>query len=55
MIVTFILCASIIYVIRLILRHNLFVHHLKIKSKFLGIDIEIKSKEKSTPPSDKDL
>jgi len=38
-----------IYIIRLVLKHNLFVHHLKIKIKFLGIDIEVKSKEKSAP------
>ena len=29
--------------------HNLFIHHLKIKIKFLGLDIEVKSKEKSAP------
>ncbi|HCO73944.1 MAG TPA: hypothetical protein DIT16_03710 [Clostridium sp.] len=45
----FIKCISIIYVIRLILKHNLFIHHLKIKIKFLGLDIEVKSKEKSAP------
>ena len=39
----------IIYVIRLVLKHNLFIHHLKIKIKFLGLDIEVKSKEKSAP------
>ncbi|MGG7141982.1 hypothetical protein ACQPVP_00745 [Clostridium nigeriense] len=46
---TFIKCISIIYVIRLILKHNLFIHHLKIKIKILGLDIEVKSKEKSAP------
>ncbi|KAJ52688.1 hypothetical protein BD780_001614 [Clostridium tetanomorphum] len=46
---TFIKCVSIVYVIKLVLKHNLFVHHLKIKIKFLGIDIEVRSKEKSTP------
>jgi hypothetical protein len=46
---TFITCVSIIYVIKLILKHNLFIHHLKIKIKCLGIDIEVKSKEKSAP------
>ncbi|EOR28206.1 hypothetical protein A500_00285 [Clostridium sartagoforme AAU1] len=46
---TFIKCISIIYVISLILKHNLFIHHLKIKIKFLGLDIEVKSKEKSAP------
>ncbi|WP_238907630.1 hypothetical protein [Clostridium sp. YIM B02506] len=46
---TFIKCISIIYVIRLILKHNIFIHHLKIKIKFLGLDIEVKGKEKSAP------
>ncbi|MBC2580075.1 hypothetical protein [Clostridium sp. DJ247] len=46
---TLIKCASIVYVIRLVLKHNLFVCHLKINIKFLGLDIEVKSKEKSTP------
>lgn len=46
---TLIKCASIIYVIKLILKHNLFVYHLKIKTKLLGLDIKVKSKEKSTP------
>lgn len=44
---TFIKCIAIIYIIRLILKHNLFIHHLKIKIKILGLDIEVKSKEKS--------
>ncbi len=38
-----------IYIIKLVLKHNLFIHHLKIKVKFLGLDIEVKSKEKSAP------
>ncbi|GAA0778964.1 hypothetical protein GCM10008908_36710 [Clostridium subterminale] len=46
---TFIKCMSVIYVIRLILKYNLFIHHLKIKIKFLGLDIKVKSKEKSAP------
>ena len=46
---TLIKCISAIYVIRLVLNHNLFIHHLKIKIKFLGLDIEVKSKEKSAP------
>ncbi|WP_286907649.1 hypothetical protein [Clostridium sp. UBA1652] len=50
---TLIKCISLIYVIRLILKHNLFIHHLKIKIKFLGLDIEVKGKEKSAP-SNKD-
>ena len=40
-----------IYIIKLVLKHNLFIHHLKIKVKFLGLDIEVKSKEKSAPSS----
>lgn len=46
---TLIKCISIIYVIRLVLNHNLFIHHLKIKIKLLSLDIEVKSKEKSAP------
>lgn len=46
---TFIKCVSIVYIIKLILKHNLFIHHLKIKVKLLGLDIEVKSKEKSAP------
>ncbi len=38
-----------IYIIKLVLKHNLFIHHLKIKVKFLGLDVEVKSKEKSAP------
>ncbi|MBK1810217.1 hypothetical protein JHL18_06145 [Clostridium sp. YIM B02505] len=48
---TFIKCISVIYVIKLILKNNLFIYHLKIKIKFLGLDIEDKSKEKSAPSS----
>ncbi|WP_238902961.1 MULTISPECIES: hypothetical protein [unclassified Clostridium] len=40
-----------VYVIRLILKHNLFVHYLKISIKFIGLDIEIKSKQKDAPSS----
>jgi len=40
-----------IYIIKLVLKHNLFIHYLKIKIKFLGLDIEVKSKEKSAPSS----
>lgn len=40
-----------VYVIRLILEHNLFVHYLKISIKFIGLDIEIKSKQKDAPSS----
>jgi len=46
---TFIKCISIVYVINLVLKHNLFINHLKIKIKFLGLDIEVRSKEKSAP------
>ncbi|WP_162472306.1 hypothetical protein [Clostridium hydrogeniformans] len=46
---TFIKCISVIYIIRLILKHNLFIYNLRIKIKFLGLDIEVKSKEKSAP------
>jgi len=42
-----------IYIIRLVLKHNLFIHYLKITIKFIGLDIEIKSKEKDAP-SDKE-
>ncbi|MEG2935000.1 MAG: hypothetical protein RR844_00765 [Clostridium sp.] len=42
---------AVIYVIRLVLQHNLFIETLKITIKFLGINIEIKSKEKSAPPT----
>lgn len=46
---TFIKCISAIYIIKLVLKHNLFIHQLKIKVKFIGLDIEVKSKEKSAP------
>ncbi|WP_300380193.1 hypothetical protein [Clostridium sp.] len=38
-----------IYIIRLVLKYNLFIYYLKISVKFIGLDIEIKSKEKSAP------
>ena len=41
----------VIYIIRLVLKHNLFVHYLKISVKFIGLDIEIKSKQKDAPSS----
>ena len=47
---TFIKCISIVYMIKLVLSHNLFIHHLKIKIKFLGLDIEVKSKKKVPHP-----
>jgi len=40
-----------IYIIRLVLKHNLFISKLIIEIKFLGIHIEINSKEKSAPSS----
>ncbi|SFC40944.1 hypothetical protein [Clostridium uliginosum] len=49
---TFIKCVAIVYVIKLVLKHNLFIHNLKIKIKFLGLDIEVKSKEKSAPSNE---
>ena len=39
----------VIYIIRLVLKHNLFIHYLKISVKFIGLDIEIKSKQKDAP------
>ncbi|MGG5460933.1 hypothetical protein [Clostridium sp. B9] len=38
-----------IYIIRLVLKHNLFVSKLVIKVKFLGIHIELNGKEKKHP------
>ena len=40
-----------LYIIKLVLKHNLFVHYLKISVKFIGLDIEIKSKQKDAPSS----
>lgn len=31
-----------IYIIRLVLKHNLFIYYLKISVKFIGLDIELK-------------
>ena len=42
----------IIYIIRLVLKHNLFIYYLKIPVKLIGLDIEIKSKEKDAPSSE---
>jgi len=39
-----------IYIIKLVLQHNLFISKLVIKVKFLGIHIELSGKEKSTHP-----
>ena len=38
-----------IYIIRLVLKHNLFISKLIIKIKFLGIHMEINGKEKKHP------
>ncbi|MDP4143684.1 MAG: hypothetical protein Q8936_04265 [Bacillota bacterium] len=38
-----------IYIIRLVLKHNLFISKLIIKIKFLGIHIELNSKKKKHP------
>ncbi|MBE6059129.1 MAG: hypothetical protein E7215_03000 [Clostridium sulfidigenes] len=42
-----------IYIIKLVLKHNLFISKLIIKIKFLGIHIELNGKEKKHP-SDND-
>lgn len=39
----------VIYIIRLILKHDLFISTIKIKVKFLGLDIEVQGKEKKHP------
>lgn len=41
----------VVYIIRLVLKHNPFIHYLKISVKFIGLDIEIKSKQKDAPSS----
>ena len=38
----------IIYISKLILKHNLFISTIKLKIKFLGLHIEIHSIEKKT-------
>ena len=38
-----------IYIIRLVLKHNLFISKLVIRIKFLGIHIELNGKEKKHP------
>jgi len=43
----------VIYIIRLVLKHNLFIYKLIVKIEFLGIHVEINSKEKKHP-SDKE-
>lgn len=41
-----------IYIIKLVLKHNLFISKLIIKIKFLGIHIEVNSKEKKHPSNE---
>jgi hypothetical protein len=41
----------VVYIINLILKHNLFISNIKIKVRFLGLDIEVDSKEKKHPSS----
>ena len=38
-----------IYIIKLVLQHNLFISKLIIKIKFLGLHIELNGKEKKHP------
>jgi hypothetical protein len=38
-----------LYIIRLVLKHNLFISKLVIQVKFLGINIEVDSNEKKHP------
>ena len=38
-----------LYIIKLVLKHNLFISKLIIKIKLIGIHIEIDSKEKKHP------
>ncbi|WP_163215919.1 hypothetical protein [Clostridium thermarum] len=49
MLETLLKCVTVVYIIRLVLQHNLFVYHLKIEIRFIGLNIEAKSKEKSAP------
>ncbi|MBO0585221.1 hypothetical protein EXQ36_15760 [Clostridium botulinum] len=41
----------VVCIINLILKHNLFISTIKIKVRFLGLDIEVDSKEKKHPSS----
>ena len=41
----------VIYIIRLILKHNIFIHSLKISVKFIGLDIEVRNKQKDAKSS----
>lgn len=42
---------SNLYIIRIVLKHNLFISKLIIKIKFSGIHIELNGKEKKHPSS----
>ena len=42
---------AIVYILRMFLKHNLFISSIKISVKFTGLDIEIKSKQKDAPSS----
>ena len=53
MLETLLKCATIIFIVKLVLEHNLFVQYLKIKLDKQGLNIEVRSKEKSAP-SDKE-
>ena len=44
-----ILSMLIIYIIKLILRHNVFISNIKLNIKFIGLNLEIQSKEKKHP------
>lgn len=48
-----IICLVIVYLFRLILKHNLFLSSLKINIKPTGFTLEIESKEKRHPSSKK--
>ena len=39
----------VIYIFKLILKHNVFISNIKIDIKFIGLNIEIQSKEKKHP------
>lgn len=39
----------IICIIKLILKHNIFISNIKINIKFIGFNLEIQSKEKKHP------
>ncbi|EPY2293932.1 hypothetical protein ACTQ4P_14965 [Clostridium sporogenes] len=41
----------VVYIINLILKHNLLISNIKIKVRFLGLDIEVDRKEKKHPSS----